>query len=99
MLACDAVLGIRWEGYRQKRARCVCQDSINNRGHKELFQPFVSVHTHDYEVGAALFDLLWNHLSRVPGHNETLDRWTCRRIRHDVFETLVQQCTDAIQVV
>jgi hypothetical protein len=47
------------------------------------------MYAQDYEISAALLDLLWNHLSRVPMHNKTLDRWACRRIRHEVFETLV----------
>ena len=99
MPARGAALESRREGYREKRARCLSQDSINDRGRKEFLQPSVTVRTHDYEIGAALFDLLWNNLSRVPRHNETLDRWACGRIRHEVFETLVQQRIDAIQVM
>ena len=89
----------RREGYREKRTRRLSQDSINDRGHKELFQPFIAVHAHDYEIGTTLLDLLWNNLSWLPRHNETLNRWSCGHIWHDVFKTLVQQCNGAIQVV
>ena len=68
-------------------------------GDKEFFQPSVAVRAHDDEVGVACPDLLWNNLSRVPRHNETLDRRARGHIWHDVFETLVQQRLDAIQVM
>lgn len=94
-----AALKSRREGDREQRARCLCQDSLNDRGHKEFFQPFIAVRAHDDEVGVVCPDLLWNNLSRVPRHNETLDRRARGHIWHDVFETLVQQRLDAIQVM
>ena len=47
---------------------------VNHRGDKEFFQPFIAVHAHDHEIGAALLDLLRNDLRRCPAHNETLNR-------------------------
>src|SRR5207244_11071052 len=59
----------------------------------------MAVYTHDREIGAVRLDLLRNDLSRIPTHHKTLDRWSCGRIGHDVFETLVQQRIGTIQVV
>jgi len=75
------------------------KDGVNRRGDKKLFQPTIGVHTHDHEIHAALVDLLCNDLSRGAKHDETLERRSCGRIGHDVFETLVQQRIGAIEVV